>query len=433
MKTIKNKIENNSILTITIYFIGGFMKNIIFLLLILSLNIYSQGSNSKKSTFYECLSSVHNTAMQKYRAVIDNTKNALLEYPKPTKTEALVLFDQIKGTSVGLKLGSNLDELIALWGKPRTVENIYFTGDNFGGIQNNEIQLNYTHGFNFFYKNDSLTKISIKYEEYMIGEGISLYFGNNPAIGFNSSKNEIINVLGNPKVRTDKTDFSDANFIYTTTNYSTFLHFKGDTINKQTKLTQVTYQGPISLIDAVKNGYKDILPDILKRLPDSIKAKNTTAVLWPAIQSGNKEVISLLIKNGADITYVAPYSGSLLSLTIQNNLKDMFNHLLSISASVNSTNYDKTTPLMTCAIYNRNEFALKLITLKSKVNAVNDAGMSALLYAIQKGNFELVKIFVDNGADLRIKDKKGDGIIEYCLKYQKDNNQLLEYIKKCIQ
>jgi cytohesin len=98
-----------------------------------------------------------------------------------------------------------------------------------------------------------------------------------------------------------------------------------------------------------------------------------TPLAWVAYE-GHKEIVELLIENGADVNANDDIGG---------------------------------TPLYRAARKGHKEIAELLIAAGTDVNAKNSVGQTPLQFAAGYGHKEIVELLIDNGADLDVKDDDG--------------------------
>jgi ankyrin repeat protein len=148
-----------------------------------------------------------------------------------------------------------------------------------------------------------------------------------------------------------------------------------------------------------------------------------------AVRSGNIEAIKMLLSNSASINYVPKkwktmnvikcaldHKGyvkcsNLLSLLIENGAHTI-NPLIYYSSH-------KTRK------YGSNNVEL-LLKAGASPNQSNRAGTTPLISAVKNGNFDTVKILVENGADIRANPQKDNSIFELARKLKP--SKILEYL-----
>lgn len=159
-----------------------------------------------------------------------------------------------------------------------------------------------------------------------------------------------------------------------------------------------------------------------------------------------------LVRKAIDLTKNIDYSDenskTLLMYAAQCNIDvRVVKYLLDNGAEINKKNYNEWTALMYSARYNPNPAVMEdlilrganaepnsvglsitmlascnpnpgvlmtLLKYKNEINKSTDKGKTALMYACENGqNFSVIKMLIDNGADLTAKDATGKNIRDY--------------------
>lgn len=143
------------------------------------------------------------------------------------------------------------------------------------------------------------------------------------------------------------------------------------------------------LFKAVKMGDANKVNHILETTDDvdiEVNFAGNTPLMW-AVGAGNHEIVELLIKHGADV----------------------------------NARYTNSTTILTTAVLAGDAFSVKLLIENGvDIDAKDDAGFTALIWAINgngdgifsgSGNFnhseEIVELLIKNGADVNAKDNQG--------------------------
>ena len=191
------------------------------------------------------------------------------------------------------------------------------------------------------------------------------------------------------------------------------------------------------LIDIAISKYEVELVKLL--LDKGIKITKTCSLKTP-VEKGDLEFIKLLVKNGIDINsdYETPFkSEALLYICAsQKNIEDyekynnIAKYLIEMGADVNvgALKLNSYSPLIECFsvkkdVYSKNYFESNinfgliklLVENNADVNFTNTQGVSILLKACSlDGNnqsdiqrYEIIKYLIDNGADVNISDNNG--------------------------
>lgn len=164
-------------------------------------------------------------------------------------------------------------------------------------------------------------------------------------------------------------------------------------------------------------------------LNDETYFGNTALLI--AVRSGNIKAIKILLSYGANINYIPKKwktmniikcaidhqnylnCDDLLSLLIENGANTI-NPLISYSGN-------KTRK------YGSNNVEL-LLQAGASPNQSNKHGITPLMNAVKKGNFDTIKILVENGADIQAKPRRGDSVLELARKSK--SPQILDYLTK---
>lgn len=146
-------------------------------------------------------------------------------------------------------------------------------------------------------------------------------------------------------------------------------------------------------------------------------------IFWEIAKEGDAKFINFFLDNGADIdcTHDASDMPSFtpLMVALRKRYKEASILLIKRGANVSPYSRWKITPLMLAAGYGRDEEVVALlIRKKSKVNAEDIAGNTALTYAISNNNEEektdcqkvkkIVELLVTHGSAVNFKNEQGD-------------------------
>ena len=185
-----------------------------------------------------------------------------------------------------------------------------------------------------------------------------------------------------------------------------------------------------ALMQASLHGHVEVVRLLLKKGAD-IFAKDKagrTALLLASL--GNKvEIVKLLINAGAIINDTDDWDQTPLMTASYYGNCEIVNFLLEAGAEVNCSDIEGCTALMKAAVYIRYpysqdmsaycksrdnldtaEFLDAAKTVKSliyagaKINAEDHNGFTAFLWALSCGNFEVMKVLLNAGASIVIKD-----------------------------
>ncbi|KAJ8667125.1 hypothetical protein QAD02_008787 [Eretmocerus hayati] len=134
-------------------------------------------------------------------------------------------------------------------------------------------------------------------------------------------------------------------------------------------------------------------------------------------QEGSREIVSLLLKNGANVNHKSDWTTP-LQIAIEKSCVDIVEELLSYGAST-ETNFESReylglTPLQVASQKGSKEIVDLLLRNGSNVNAASKANLTPLYIAAQRGHRKIVKLFLKHGATI---DEKNPDLLIAAVKY----------------
>ena len=148
---------------------------------------------------------------------------------------------------------------------------------------------------------------------------------------------------------------------------------------------------------------------------------NTWSCLMCTVNNSNYDIAKLLIEKGADVNFIN-YNGDNILNLLCSNRKDnkIIELLIENGADVNSKNKFGGTPLMNLIKYSSSSDNFKsiklLISKGSQVNSKDEKSKTPMMMYYKKNKnksfeYEIIKLLLDNKADIYIKNKNGDNIL----------------------
>lgn len=125
-----------------------------------------------------------------------------------------------------------------------------------------------------------------------------------------------------------------------------------------------------------------------------------------ATKAGHTEIVNLLIKAGAQDTF-------LIDATIKGDIEEVRN-LIKNGEDVNVRAYNNQTALMNATT---TAMAKLLLDAGADINIKDNNGVTALLHATYNGNIEVVKLLISSGADINIVTGHLDTIFDYAAEH----------------
>lgn len=218
----------------------------------------------------------------------------------------------------------------------------------------------------------------------------------------------------------------------------------GADINKYNTLEGKPNQ---NLMDAIiETNNKDLFDSIIHRFQDLQQVR----YLCSAIEKGYFHFVKELIQFGVNVNGKCYNNNTLLHMLISRGHgdQDIIKHLVeNHGLDINAQNGYGNTPLidMINAIYTpednmqtlvpyRYTYAdvIELIKLGADVNKQNKEGNTAIILALKGKLFPIVQILMRNGADLEIKNKKGESFNSLVSKSDKETMRIIRSYKETL-
>ena len=130
--------------------------------------------------------------------------------------------------------------------------------------------------------------------------------------------------------------------------------------------------------------------------PESPTAKAPDISIIKAVTMGNVEAVKQHLAAGTDVNEQNELGEAALHFLAHMDRKEITELLIASGANVNVKDNYGTTPLHIAAFMDL-EFAELLITKKAAVNIINDAGNTALDWAIRHNSIETVNLLRKHG------------------------------------
>ncbi|KAG5900302.1 hypothetical protein JTB14_000828 [Gonioctena quinquepunctata] len=151
---------------------------------------------------------------------------------------------------------------------------------------------------------------------------------------------------------------------------------------------------------------------ILKLLKQSIDLRNNndyTALQLAIIYNASNDIILFLLMEGASLSTTDNEGNNLVHLSIEFHGKDALAILLSFAEDIGSTlddyNHEGLTPLMMCCLNGHHQCANLLVSSGADLNIRNrGSGKTALFYAAECHDLEMVQLLLNHQADTRIRN-----------------------------
>ena len=190
---------------------------------------------------------------------------------------------------------------------------------------------------------------------------------------------------------------------------------------------------PMDFINAVEKGDATSVKTLIAEGADvKTKDKNGKAAIVIATEKGYTEVLKLILENGADPNghYFKNPKANLFVLSMHNNHLDAALVLLKSSATADfNQKYKEGKTALMIAIESKNQdFATYLLLKKFNVDACDDFGNTALMYAVKYDLFSTAKKLLELGADPTLRQVDGKTALD--IAKSKNNQSLMRILSE---
>jgi ankyrin repeat protein len=159
---------------------------------------------------------------------------------------------------------------------------------------------------------------------------------------------------------------------------------------------------------AVKKGYFNVTKALIEKAPHLINSTNNQHwyPLHIAVYNNNSNILKLLLEKEADPNALARYLN-------ENSTVQLFVSALNMAAEegyigcVNS-----------------------LLKHGAKINHQDSKSNTALHYTARTGKYEVVKVLVENGANISLKTRDNKTALDIAISANKKNQQLIDYLNE---
>lgn len=185
---------------------------------------------------------------------------------------------------------------------------------------------------------------------------------------------------------------------------------------------RVHSNGKTALMVAAKEGDNERIRELIDKGADVNRSNNNggTPIMYAAL-SGKPDTVSLLLERGARVDAVAENGWTALMIASVKGYVAVARLLLERGAEPNQADVYSWTPLMRAVYEQRLQMARLLARhRRTRVNQRGENGVTALHLAVVKGNVDIVKLLLAQGADPDIKDNSGRTALDFA----KQNNNL---------
>lgn len=173
----------------------------------------------------------------------------------------------------------------------------------------------------------------------------------------------------------------------------------------------------------IKAASEDNLLEVEQLLPGrNVNLRDTqsaTTALEHAVRNGNREMVQLLLRAGADVNAEDPGGRTVLMMIGEEATSDLVWDLVNAGARVDHKDHEGNTPLIEAAGINNISVLTTLLDSGAQVTEKNDDGETPLMMAAAAGLVNNVRTLVLAGADINQRDERGKSALSLAV----ENNQ----------
>ncbi len=164
---------------------------------------------------------------------------------------------------------------------------------------------------------------------------------------------------------------------------------------------------------------------------NDVNARNIsgwTPLMVASMYNSNKEVVQMLIDNGADVNARDEVGNTALEEASRNSTPEVIQVLIDARADVNARDEVGSTPLMGASWRNTPEVIQVLLDNGADLHVRAENGSTALSRAsFNNNNRQVIQLLIDNGADVNAKDQDGDTALMVASRNNR-NPEVIEFL-----
>ncbi len=150
--------------------------------------------------------------------------------------------------------------------------------------------------------------------------------------------------------------------------------------------------------------------------------------LHRAVQNGDLDMVRLFIARGAKVNAANKEGETALFWAVGSGTTDMVNLLLARGAKVDATSKKGMTPLF-WAVSNGTDMVNLLLDAGADINHLDEKNQSILLSVLGKANLAMLKLLIERGSDVTIKDRYDRTALYYLEKHNSENQEGIDILK----
>lgn len=205
-------------------------------------------------------------------------------------------------------------------------------------------------------------------------------------------------------------------------------------IGEGADVNSIDRDGCTALMKASEKGHYNIVACLLC-FDANVNIQNQhvdSTALMLAADKGHVEVVERLLSADADVNLFSYYGETALIYSAYGDKPKIVKLLLDHGADVNAKNSELNTPLLAAASWGKTEnFKILIVTPNLEIDAQNIKGETALMFAVENGNPVMVQDLLGRGASIKLKNNKGETVVDLVNSCQ--NNEVKALINIAVE
>ncbi|HYD99730.1 MAG TPA: ankyrin repeat domain-containing protein [Alphaproteobacteria bacterium] len=160
----------------------------------------------------------------------------------------------------------------------------------------------------------------------------------------------------------------------------------------------VLFGGPSFLGMVAADDVSSVKSELLRGASPNAADSRGQTPLMIAAANGNGEMTGLLLRHGARVGDADALGNTALIRAVESGADEVVDQLMAAGANVNKANRQGVTPLMAAARAGRDDFVDRFLKSGAKVDQLDFAGRSALAWAQDGRNANVVRLLKAAGA-----------------------------------
>jgi len=164
-------------------------------------------------------------------------------------------------------------------------------------------------------------------------------------------------------------------------------------------------KGVTPLLLAVHNQNAEMVKFLISKKADPNTTSTNSSPVHEAVRVHNQAILDIVLGAGGNVNLTTDFGKTALHMAIQEDQEGIFEYLLQKKSDPKAKNDGQVSCVHFAAAGKSLKILEKVLALKdTNVNERNGNGKTALHIAAEKNNIDIIKMLLNKGADISIKD-----------------------------